>query len=91
MRTRILDALFSRLVEKLEGPFRPKDSGEEGGGSRFEDIGERTVRLAGLLPTVARQSHLVLNGLPNEYAEVRFLSFFFSFSGEKGLGTDVFW
>lgn len=39
-------------------------------GSRFEDVTERVTRLASLLPTVARQSHLILNGMPNEYVEV---------------------
>lgn len=38
--------------------------------TRFEDVGELRVRLAGLLPKLARGSHLVMNGMPNEYVEV---------------------
>lgn len=44
------------------------EEGEQG--SRFEEVVEKTVRLASLFPKVARQSHLVLNGSPNEYVEV---------------------
>lgn len=51
-------------------------------GSRFEDVTERTTRLASLLPSIARQSHLILNGLPNEYVEVRSL-FSSSVASEK--------
>lgn len=45
---------------------------------RFQEIPEgqadeagKKVRLANLLPVVSRQAHLVLNGLPNDCAEVR--------------------
>lgn len=68
-----LDRLFSHLCSALEGPFRPtrvEHAYDGGQGSRFEDVTERTARLASLLPTVARQTHLILNSLPNEYMEV---------------------
>ncbi|KAM0750245.1 hypothetical protein T439DRAFT_326196 [Meredithblackwellia eburnea MCA 4105] len=76
---RIVDALFSCLVDKLEGPFKPRVGTSSSGsdisdpsqqqGSRFEDVTEKTVKLAALLPTIARQSHLIINGMPNEYAD----------------------
>lgn len=68
VRKLCLDRLFSQLVLGLEGPFRPRENVHRG--SRFEDVTERTTRLASLLPAVARQSHLVLNGMPNEFVEV---------------------
>jgi hypothetical protein len=42
---------------------------------RFEDVGELRIRLASLLPKLARGSHLVMNGMPNEYVEVSIFSF----------------
>ena len=63
----------------MEGPFRPREMWAAEEGSRFEDVTERTAKLASLLPTVARQSHLVLNGMPNEYVEVSW----FPFSGAE--------
>lgn len=71
VRKLCLDTLFGKLAGECEGAFSGGVGLEEGEGSRFEDVTERTVRLAGLLPSVARQSHLVLNGLPNTYVEVR--------------------
>ncbi|KAM0788638.1 hypothetical protein ACM66B_006108 [Microbotryomycetes sp. NB124-2] len=68
VRKLCLDRLFSQLVLGVEPPFRPRAS-DDGRGSRFEDVTERTARLASLLPAVARQSHLVLNGMPNEFVE----------------------
>lgn len=44
---------------------------------RFQELAddgrEKKVRLANLLPVISRQAHTVLNGLPNECAEVRHL------------------
>lgn len=68
----MLDTLFSQLVGALEGPFRCSLAAA-GSGSRFEDVTEKTARLAGLLPTMARQTHLILNSMPNEYVEVSVL------------------
>lgn len=70
VRKLCLDRLFSQLVGSLEGPFRPSTREFDGQGSRFEDVTERTARLASLLPTVARQSQLILNDVPNEYLMV---------------------
>ena len=36
---------------------------------RFEEVQEKKVRLAAILPALARASHSILNGVPNEYAE----------------------
>lgn len=74
MRKLLLDRLFAQLVEGLEGAFRAPAAQEGEKGSRFEDVGERTARLAGLLPTVARQSRRVLDEVPNEYFVVSPLS-----------------
>ncbi|KAK4046006.1 peroxin [Microbotryomycetes sp. JL201] len=68
VRKLCLDRLFSQLVLGMEQPFRPR-AAEDGRGSRFEDVTERQARLASVLPAVARQSHLVLNGMPNEFIE----------------------
>lgn len=71
VRKLCLDRLFTHLVLSLETPFRPAlDAGPSAQGSRFEDVTERTTRLASLLPTVARQSHVILNSMPNEYVQV---------------------
>lgn len=70
VRKLCLDRLFSQLVGSLESPFRPSMRESDGQGSRFEDVTERTTRLASLLPTVARQSQLILNDVPNEYLMV---------------------
>ena len=64
-----LDKLFEKFGEGCESSFKSVNGGEEAGG-RFEDVTERSVRLAGLLPNVARLSHLILNGIPNEFVEV---------------------
>lgn len=46
--------------------------GEERGGEEVEVEGAGAkVRLAALLPAVARWSHLAVNGMPNELVEVR--------------------
>lgn len=67
----LLDSLFSQLLSALEQPFRLQSRGAvRDQGSRFEDVTERTAKLASLLPTMTRQSHLILNGLPNEYFDV---------------------
>jgi peroxin-3 len=74
VRKMCLDRLFSHLVHNLEAPFRPAQSDFGSSsytqGSRFEDITERSTRLASLLPTVARQSHIILSSMPNEYVHV---------------------
>lgn len=62
--------MFAQSLHGLEGPFKFGIGGSEGEGSRFEDMGERSVRLASLLPAVARLTGLVLNGMPNEFVEV---------------------
>ena len=72
VRGLLLDKVFSQLLAALEGTFlgRAAEQAESEQGSRFEMVVDKTVRLASLFPKVARQSHLVLNGSPNEYVEV---------------------
>jgi peroxin-3 len=36
---------------------------------RFEELQDRKVRLAAVLPALARASHSILNTMPNEFAE----------------------
>lgn len=74
VRKLLLDRLFVQLVEGLEGAFKVPPAAEGEMGSRFEDISERQARLAGLLPTVARQSKRVMDDVPNEYLVVSFFS-----------------
>lgn len=67
----LLDSLFNQLSSALEKPFRSMNNSRTlQQGSRFEDITEMTANLASLLPALTRQSHLILNGLPNEYFDV---------------------
>ena len=67
--------MFAQMLHGLEGPFKFGIGGmDTGEGSRFEDMGERSVKLASLLPAVARLTGLVLNGMPNEFVEVGFPS-----------------
>ncbi|GAA5859370.1 hypothetical protein JCM8547_002003 [Rhodosporidiobolus lusitaniae] len=55
VRSFCLDRLFSLAMEKLEPAFRSGGAGEgDGRGARFEDVTERTARLAGLLPILTR-------------------------------------
>ncbi|BGP14247.1 peroxin [Rhodosporidiobolus nylandii] len=60
LRGLALDALFALVLEKLEPAFTgvPGPGGEgvegEGRGARFEDVTERTARLAGMLPALTR-------------------------------------
>ncbi|GAA5846121.1 hypothetical protein JCM11251_001640 [Rhodosporidiobolus azoricus] len=60
VRALMLDKLFSLVIEKLEPAFRaaptPAREGEGEGdrGARFEDVTERTAKLAGLLPVLTR-------------------------------------
>ncbi|KAI5474393.1 hypothetical protein MNV49_003391 [Pseudohyphozyma bogoriensis] len=68
VQSQMLDSLFRHLVGALEAPFSRGAAGATTG-SRFEDVTERKARLAGILPSLARQTHLVLNSSPNEYAE----------------------
>lgn len=72
VRTLCLDRMFAVLVGGMEAPFLSRMGGaSEQQGSRFEDVTERTTRLASLLPSVARQSRSVLEDAPNEYLLVR--------------------
>lgn len=43
----------------------------------MEEGGEVKLRLAALLPGLARWSHLAINGLPNELVDVRVFKFIF--------------
>lgn len=63
-----LDRAFALVSERLahlfsDGPAAPSNS-------RFTEIPDKKVRLAAILPALARISHSALNEVPNEYAEV---------------------
>ncbi|KEI42393.1 uncharacterized protein L969DRAFT_91840 [Mixia osmundae IAM 14324] len=47
----------------------PLQTQHEADGAQITDITDKTARLASLLPVIARQSHMILNSNPNEYAE----------------------
>ena len=67
-----MDRLVAHLVEGVEPAFVPPAGAAlsaDGTGSRFEDVGEREVRLASLLPVVARQGVVALGSNPNGYVE----------------------
>ena len=59
---RATDVMFDGLENNV---FKP--SGSLAGEDRIEEV---RIRLAGLLPGLAKWSHLALNGLPNELIEV---------------------
>lgn len=62
-----LDRGTDVLIQGLrEGVF---EGGQEEDDGKLETDG---VRLAAMLPAVARWSHLAVNGIPNELVEVRF-------------------
>ncbi|KAJ7933757.1 Peroxin-3-domain-containing protein [Mycena leptocephala] len=78
------DHLLARLCIHLRGVSRPRDGGalnsvENAVFATSSDPAtpgeEVRIRLAGLLPGLARWSHLALNGLPNELIDVRLLYF----------------
>ncbi|CAD6582113.1 MAG: peroxin [Cyphobasidiales sp. Tagirdzhanova-0007] len=72
-----LDKSFAQLSSSLAHLFvdeqRSLPSLPQGnigvGVRRFEELQEKKVRLAAILPALARASHVVLNGMQNEYAE----------------------
>ena len=69
---RATEVLFASLERNV---FVDSDPGEGlglGGGAV-------RIRLAGLLPGLAKWSQLAMRGLPNELVDVGFLSFFLSF------------
>jgi hypothetical protein len=80
----ILENLFRTFFSALEpsfcDPATPDalvDSAELNGRSflhprlqRITEVVDKTTKLATLLPAVAKQSHLIFHGLPNEYIDV---------------------
>jgi hypothetical protein len=76
------------LFEGLEKNVFGRDAAAHvaGGGDGAVGVEVERIRLAGLLPGLARWSQLALNGLPNELVDVR-LPFFFSYSSFLG-GSD---
>ena len=90
MRALSLDALFALLLQRLEPAFTgnastPSGDGERG--ARFEDVSEKTARLASLLPfvtklavtTVVERGVLSSGVNGNEFVEVS--HFFFLLRG----------
>ena len=71
-----LDRATAILFESLEKNVFVNGSLSEGGtsgrgGATTPSGGDNEIRLAGLLPCLARWCHLALNGLPNELIDVR--------------------
>lgn len=66
---RVLELCLDRATEILFDGLQNNVFVESG--MRVDEIGqELRLRLAGLLPGLARWSHLALNGLPNELVDV---------------------
>lgn len=56
-------------------PIHDDDDGEE---KALTEGDSATTKFASVLAVLARQGHLIGNGVPNEYLQVRFLTLFFS-------------
>ena len=63
-----LDRIFSQLSSTLAHLF-VDESQNPASDARFEELSDRKVRLAAVLPALARASHSILNAMPNEFAE----------------------
>lgn len=61
-----LDKSFELLSSSLGHLFVNMPAVSSG---RFEEVSERRVRLAAILPALARASHSILQDTPNEYAD----------------------
>lgn len=61
-----LDKSFELLSSSLSHLFVDMPAVASG---RFEEVSEKKVRLAAILPALARASHSVLEDMPNEYAD----------------------
>jgi hypothetical protein len=70
-----LDRATEVLFEGLEKNVFGRDAAAHvaGGGDGAVGVEVERIRLAGLLPGLARWSQLALNGLPNELVDVRFI------------------
>jgi peroxin-3 len=66
-----LDKLFAHLSESLGHLFVDDNASpaSQAAQRRFIEVSEKKVRLAAVLPALARASHTIFNGVPNEYAE----------------------
>jgi peroxin-3 len=62
-----LDRTFSQLSSSLAHLF--VDDSQPPSQMRFEELQDKKVRLAAVLPALARASHSILNTMPNEFAE----------------------
>jgi peroxin-3 len=77
---RVLEVCLDRATEMLINSLNENVFVDEG--KRVDDNGGETrLRLAGLLPGLARWSQLALNGLPNELVDVSRSSFLFGLHG----------
>lgn len=63
-----LDKAFAQLSSNLAHLF-VDDSVPQGNATRFEELQDKKVRLAAVLPALARASHSVLTAVPNEFAQ----------------------
>lgn len=66
----VLESCLDRATDTLFKSIRDTIF-VQGGSSVNEDGAPLQLRLAGLLPGMARWSHLAFNGLPNELVDVR--------------------
>ena len=84
-----LDRATEVLFEGLEKNVYGRDAGAHVAGGEDGAVGVEVerIRLAGLLPGLARWSQLALNGLPNELVDVRLPSLF-SYLSFFGMGSD---
>ena len=72
---RVLEVSLDRATDILFASLQKNVFVESG--TRTDELGvEVRLRLAGLLPGLARWCHLALNGLPNELVDVRQVIFF---------------
>lgn len=66
----MLDKSFALLTSSLGDTFAPPPIPNTQQTARFEEVQERKVKLAALLPALARSTHTILNSHPNEYTEL---------------------
>jgi len=63
-----LDRAFVVLSSSISHLFIDNEQ-QASAGLRIEELQEKKVRLAAILPALATSTHAILNGVPNEYAE----------------------
>jgi len=76
VRSTCMDRLFKTFLDGIEPAFKSPPKRPESPSNfhprlqnSIEEIDERTTRLVNLLPQVTKESRLILEGMPNTYAE----------------------